>query len=88
MWSLEFNVSKSHSNKVARFHNVDQKNDYVEAEFKDPTCREAYLRYQAARTPKERHKLAFNLDSTRWKFYENWHKQLHVVKDKPSGDAA
>ena len=88
MWNLEFNATQNESNKVARFKTVEQKNRYVEAEFKDLTCKEAYIKHQSARSIKERKRTAAHLDAIRWKFYEQWNKQLHVIKSDPSGEIA
>ncbi len=81
-------TSQTKLHKVARFNTAEQKTQYVEAEFKDPTCKEAYLKYQAARNIKERKRAAAHLDAIRWKFYEQWMRHLHVVRSNPPGEIA
>ena len=83
-FALHFNLARNSTFKVAKFKEASKKNEYVEAEFHDAKCKEAYSEYQAAGT-RDRVRCASKLDATRWAFYQKWKKDNRVSPKSNGG---
>lgn len=76
---LHFNLAQNSTYKIATFKDLATKNQYVDAEFHDPKCIQAYYNYQAA-TRENRKYWAQKLDQIRFAFYEKWKKQNNIIE--------
>ena len=72
IYELSFGLDNVPDKKVAKFSSIEEKQDYVDAEFKDKKCQDAYFAYQGATTKKERQHLGQELAVIRYAFYKKY----------------
>lgn len=65
-------MSGKETNKVAKFHTIEEKEDYVKEESHDLHCQQRYFEHAAARTIEERKETGLKVDLARWTFYQKW----------------
>jgi hypothetical protein len=70
-YTLSFNLAREPVCKRVSFATKQLKDEYVDAEYKDPLCRSLWLRYQCA-VKAERPAAAKELDAARYAFYKSW----------------
>jgi hypothetical protein len=79
---LNFSLAQNETNKVADFSSVELKSKYVEDEFRDMACQDAYFAFQAARSPAARKSLASKADDVRYSFFNRWAAK-HMPEQRP-----
>jgi len=70
--SLHFNAAKNGTHRCVEFKTIEEKNKYVDAENRNPLCKDAFRRYCAAWTKEERERAGARLDRIRESFYNVW----------------
>lgn len=58
--------------EVVEFDTVEEKNEYVKAEYSDIKCQIAFRNYSASITMEDRYKTAILLNNARYSFYKKW----------------
>jgi hypothetical protein len=72
--SLSFSLAKSSTYNQAVFESVNDKEEYVTAEFSDPYIQELYKEYASALSVEQRKGWATKIDEARFAFYKKWLK--------------
>lgn len=85
---LAFNSSRAAAFKVAEFSSITDKQRYVEAEFSNIACKDAWFRFQAAKTVADRRVAGTELDVVRWQFYKQWRQKYKPEAEANTSDGA
>lgn len=73
--SLGFSLARESSYNKATFNSIEEKEEYVAAEFADLKLRDLYKQYSGAMLKTSRLAAAKQLDSARYQFYKAWLKK-------------